>query len=105
MKAHKDFAEITKPLSILTHHNTKFDWIPYYQVVFISLKGALIQAPILHYPDPSEWYIVYTYASDDACGGQLSQEHNDQELPVIFLSHIYRHWKCSTPKEEDYGVL
>ena len=28
-------------------------------MAFIALKGALIQAPILHYPDPSKHYIVY----------------------------------------------
>ena len=31
-------------------------------------------------------------ASDDACGAQLSQEHNGQELPAAFLSHhVHRH--------------
>ena len=35
-------------------------------------------------------YIVYTDASDDACGAQLSQEHDGTEFPVAFLSHIYR---------------
>ena len=59
-----------------------------YQAVFISLKGALIQEPILHYPDPSKRYIVYTDASDNACDTQLPQEHNGQELPIIFPSHI-----------------
>ena len=27
--------------------------------------------------------------SDDACGTQLSQEHDGQELPVAFLSHTF----------------
>ena len=45
------------------------------------------KVPIFYYPDPSKWYIVNMDASDDACGAQLSLEHNDQELPFAFLSH------------------
>ena len=53
------------------------------------LKSTLLEAPILHYPDPSKCYIVYVDASDDACGAQLFQEHGGQELPVAFLSHTF----------------
>ena len=48
-------------------------------------KGAIVQAPILHYPNPEKRYIVYTDASDNTCGAQFSQEHNDTEFPVAFL--------------------
>ena len=86
------FAQIAKPLTALTHHDAKFDWTSGHHAAFNTLKSALIEAPILHYPDPSKCYIVYTDASDDACGAQLSQEHNGQELPVAFLYHmIHRH--------------
>ena len=61
-----------------THHAT-----------FLNLKEAIIQAPILHYPDPNKKYIVYTDASDDACGVQLSQEHDGMEFPVAFLLYIF----------------
>ena len=40
------------------------------------LKEAVTQAPILCYPIPTKQYIVYTDASDDACGAQFSQEHD-----------------------------
>ena len=40
------------------------------------LKEAVIQAPILHYLDPTKGFIVYTDTSDNACGAQLSQEHD-----------------------------
>ena len=83
------FAWIAKPLTNLIYHEAKFDWTPNHQAAFIGLKGTLIQAPILHYPDPSKWYIVYTDTSNDACGARLSQEHNSQKLPVTFLSHIF----------------
>ena len=66
----------------------------------------MIEAPILHYPDPSKCYIVCTEASDDACGAQLSQEHNGQELPVAFLSQTFTdtYWKWNTTKWEAYGI-
>ena len=77
-----------------------------HQTTLETLKGALIQVPMLHYPDPSKQYIVYTDASDDACRAQLSQEHNAQELHVRFLSHTFTETqrKWNTPKQEAYGV-
>ena len=41
---------------------------------------------------------MYPDASDDACGAQLSQEHDGQELPVAFLSQTFTdtQWKWST---------
>ena len=62
----KDFAHIAKPLMTLTQHDTKFTWILTYQTVFVTLKEALIQALMLHYPDSSNCYIVYVDVSDDA---------------------------------------
>ena len=49
---------------------------------------------------------MYTDASDDACGAQLSQEHDGQELPVAFLSHTFAdtQWKWSTTELEAYGI-
>ena len=48
---------------------------------FLTLKKSVMQAPILHYPDPKKHYIVYTDASDDAYRSQLSQEHDDMDFP------------------------
>ena len=55
----------------------------------MKLKDSIIQAPILHYPNTSKRYIVYTDASDDACGSQLRQEHDGTEFPIAFLSHTF----------------
>ena len=55
----------------------------------MTLREAIIQAPILHYPDPARRYIGYTDASDDACGAQLLQEHNGTKFPIAFLSHTF----------------
>ena len=65
---------------------------------FLTLKESVIQAPILHYPNSKKHYIVYTDASDDACETQLSQEHDETEFPIAFLSHTFpdTQWKWST---------
>ena len=67
----------------------------------MKLKEAIIQAPILQYPETTKPYIVYTDASDNTCGAQLSQIHNGTEFLVAFLSHTFtdtqRRW--STPEQ------
>ena len=49
---------------------------------------------------------MYTDASDDACGAQLSQIHDGNEFLVAFLSHTFtdtqRRW--STPEQEAYSI-
>ena len=91
---------------MLTRMDIKFEWKEIHQDTFMKLKEAIIQAPILQYPDTTKPYIVYTDASDDACGVQLSQIHDGTKFPVAFLSHTFtdtqRRW--STPKQEAYGI-
>ena len=84
----KGFAKIVKPLTMLTRHEVKYEWTPVHHTAFLHLKEAIIQGPILLYPDPDKKYIVYTDASDDVCGTQLSQEHDGAEFPVVFLSYL-----------------
>ena len=75
-KSIKDFAKIAKLLTLLTRQQVKFDWTPAHHEAFLKLKDSIIQAPILHYPNPNNRYIVYTDASSDACRAQLTQEHD-----------------------------
>ena len=85
----KGFAKVAKPLTLLTRQQVKFEWTPDLQTAFEHLKNAIVQAPILHYPNHNKTYIVYTDTSDDACGAQLSQNHNGTEFPIAFLSHTF----------------
>ena len=102
----KGFAKIAKPLTLFTRQQVTFDWTPEHHTTFLHLKVGIAQAPILHYPNPSKKYIVYTDASDDACRAQLSQEHNGTEFPVAFHSHTFTETqgKLSTTEQEAYGV-
>ena len=49
---------------------------------------------------------MYTDTSDDACGAQLSHEHNRTEFPVAFLSHTFMETqqKWSNTEQEAFGV-
>ena len=102
----RNFANIAKPLTILTHQQAEFEWAPAHYTAFLTLKESVIQAPILHNLDVTKHYIAYTGASHNACGAQLSQEHDGTEFPIAFLSHtflaIQRKW--STTEQEAYGV-
>ena len=97
----KNFAKIAKPLTRLTHMDVKLEWKETHHCAFMKLKDAIIQAPILQYPDTTKPYIMYTDASDDACGVQLSQIHNETEFPVAFLSHTFTdtQGRWSTPEQ------
>ena len=102
----KGFPKIAKPLTLLTRQQVKLHWTLEHQEAFIHLKEAIVQAPILHYPNPNKTYIIYTDASDGTCGAQLSQEHEGTEFLVAFLSHIFTEtqYKWSTTEHEAFGV-
>ena len=91
---------------MLTHQQVKFDWTTMHNITFLNLKEAIIQAPILYYLDPNKKYIIYTDASDDACGAQLLQEHDGTEFSIAFWLHTFTETqrKWSTTKQETYGV-
>ena len=102
----KGFTKIAKPLTLLTRQQVKFEWTPDHQTAFIHLKSTIVQASILHYPNPNKTYILYTDTSDDACGAQLSQEHEWTEFPITFLSHTFSETQCkwSITEQEAFGV-
>ena len=101
----KGFAKIAKPLMLLTCQQVKFDWTAIHHTTFLNLKEAITQAPILCYPDPNKKYIIYTDASDDACGAQLLQEHDETEFPIAFFcTHLQKHKKMEHNLTGGYGV-
>ena len=102
----KNFAKIVKPLTMLTRMDVKFKWKEILHCAFMKLKDAIIKAPILRYPDTTKPYIMYTDASDNACGAQLSQMHEEAKFRVAFLSHTFTdtQQRWSTPEQEAYGI-
>ena len=86
--------------------DAKFECKETHHCAFMKLKDAIIQAPILQYPDTTKPYIVYTDASDDACRAQLSQVHNGTKLLVAFSLHTLTdtQQRWSMPEQEAYGI-
>ena len=97
------FAEIALPLHQLAIANP-FNWTREAEDAFQKLKLALMNLPILAYPDPNCMFILDTDASTFGIGGVLSQKHpvDKQERVVAYFSWILtaaeRHY-CVTRKE------
>ena len=93
-----DFATIAQPLHRLTSKETEWTWGEAEQCSFEQLKGRLVTAPVLGYPDPSKQYILDTDASGYGVGAVLSQEQEGKERVIAFYS------KTLSPPEKNYCV-
>ena len=94
-----NFSAIARPLTKLTKKNVHFSWSEEAQEAFEVLKQKLIEAPILAYPDVTRPYTLYTDASDYAIGGILTQDFDDGERVIQYVSHQL------TPNRMHYPVI
>jgi len=88
-------AELAVPMYALTGKNP-FKWTQEHSAVFRQLKEAMLSAHVLALPRREGMFILDTDASDSAIGGQLSQLHEEVELPIAFAS------KSLTPAQKKY---
>ena len=105
------FADISRPLTKLTHHNVVFEWTDQCSKAFNHLRELLMEYPILRYPDPKQGYILYTDASGIGWSGVLTQEHLDEKgkrknHPICYVSGQFRgsqvNWAALT--KEAYAI-
>jgi len=82
----RGFATIAAPLHQLTRKGARFHWDEACQQAFEGLKQALVDAPVLPYPDPSLPYLLDTDASAEGVGAVLSQVKEGQERVVAYFS-------------------
>lgn len=80
------FADIARPLNRLTRKRVDFEWTEECEKSFKILKEKMINAPILQYPDFKQPFIITVDASNYACGAVLSQNRNQEDLPIYFAS-------------------
>ncbi|XP_076039342.1 uncharacterized protein LOC143024425 [Oratosquilla oratoria] len=73
------FATIAAPLHHLTRKGAVFEWSEECQQAFVALKRALVEAPVLPYPQMGLPYIVDTDASQEGVGAVLSQLRDGKE--------------------------
>jgi hypothetical protein len=71
-------------------------WNSRHQQAFDDLRNALIQAPVLAFPDPQLPFVVGTDASDYAIGAVLQQDQGKGLQPLAFLS------RKLTPAQRNY---
>ena len=105
------FADISRPLTKLTHHNVVFEWTDQCAKAFKHLRELLMEYPILRYPNPTQGYILYTDASGIGWSGVLTQEHLDEKgkaknHPICYVSGQFRgsqlNWAALT--KEAYAI-
>ena len=82
----KNFALLAEPLIHLTRKNIKFRWDVDCDGAFKKLRDALIDYPILAYPDFTKPFVLTTDASAIGLGAVLSQGQGKQEKVVSFAS-------------------
>ena len=93
-----NFASIARPLTMLTHKGTPFEWGDAQSEAFARLRDALLTAPILGYPDHQLQYILDTDASAFGLGAVLSQIQDGKERVIGYFS------KTMSPEERNYCV-
>ena len=108
------FADIARPLTSLTKKNFEFKWTEKCQTSFELLKEALMEQPILKYPDPERLYILYTDASKYAWACVLTQKYKyyegEKEIeinhPITYMSGLFKgsqiNWAALT--KEAYAI-
>jgi len=97
-----DFAGIAQPLNRLTTKGVTWQWSPVEQQAFDRLKGCLLAAPVLAYPDSALEYILDTDAGDQNVGAVLSQVQEGRGVVVAYYSKSLSPTKrnyCTTRKE------
>lgn len=65
------------------------EWDAECQAYFDQLKGSLVDAPVLQYPDPRLPYMLNFDASTDGVGAVLTQEKDDREQVVAYFSQKF----------------
>lgn len=96
------FGEICKPLYQLCEKNRKFLWTDNCQKAFDTLKQKLTSAPILSYPVLGQNFTLDTDASQYSVGAVLSQEQNNTERVIAYMSKTMNKHElqyCTTRKE------
>ena len=63
-----------------------FEWSDKAAEAFVKLRQALVESPILAYPDHSKEYILDTDASACGVGAVLSQIPDGHELVIWYYS-------------------
>ena len=97
----KDYARISTPLTNMLRKDKPRQpkWTDETVKAFNQLKDEMTKAPVLANPDFKEPFIIQTDASTVAIGAVLSQNINDKEHPIAYIS------RKLLPREQNYSTI
>ena len=103
----QNFAEVTRPLYLLTSNGLKFTWTEEHDKAFLTLKKSLLEAPNLVFPNFELPFNIDTDASNTLLGAVLSQGIDGIEYPIAFESRVLTKTEVNyaTTKREALGVV
>lgn len=83
----RGFADIARPLTLLTRKNTRFIWTDEQEIAFQTLKEALIKAPVLRHFEENLPIEIHVDASNYGIGAIILQSHPDgNTYPIAYAS-------------------
>ena len=102
-----NFSKTASPINKLLRKNVKFKWTEECEKAFQSLKDALVNPPLLIYPDFSNPFNLTTDASNEALGAVLSQGEVGRDKPIAYASRILNaaERKYSTIEKELLAIV
>ncbi|GKB13394.1 putative reverse transcriptase domain-containing protein [Tanacetum coccineum] len=95
------FSKISKPLTLLTQKNKKYEWGVEQEDAFQTLKNNLCDAPILSLPDGIKDFMVYYDASNQGLGCVLMQRG---KVIAYALRQLKAHEKNYTTHDLELGA-
>ena len=96
------YSTIAAPLTDLLRKDIPFIWGEPQQSAFDKLKEALLQAPILLFPDFSKPFFLATDASNEGIGSALMQWKSNKLHPIAFYS---RKLRTTSPNETNLSTI
>ena len=82
----KDFAQVARPMNVLTQKDEKWQWEEAQQKAFNELKQVFTTKLVLAAPNLDKEFRVETDVSNYATGGVLSMKCSDEKWrPIAFI--------------------
>lgn len=103
----KDFAKLTRPMTVCLKKNHKVVLDKEFIEAFERCKELLTNAPLLQFPDFDKQFILTTDASDYAIGAVLSQGTVGSDRPVAYASRTLNdpESRYSTIEKEALAII
>lgn len=92
-----NFAAIARPLNKLTRKNSTFNWTEECEKAFQTLKKKLLSPEVLQYPDFNHEFIITVDASSYACGAVISQNIDNKDRPIAYISRTFEKGEKNKP--------